>query len=90
MARVVTIGDRAWALTLVRRKGHIETADGLIITWQPGQNSALDDSRISKGRDVGNVLVRQQTPEGPVDIPYGVDLAFAFHAFHPESKITTK
>lgn len=90
MARVVTVGNRAWALTLLRKKGHIETSDGLIITWQAGQNSALDHRIISKGRDVGNVLVRQQTPDGPVDIPYGVDFAFAFHAFHPESKIITR
>lgn len=90
MARVVTVGDRAWALTLLRKKGLIETSDGLIITWQAGQNSALDHRTISKGRDVGNVLVRRQTPDGPIDIPYGVDFAFAFHAFHPKSKIITR
>ncbi len=90
MARVVAVGDRAWALTLVRKKARIETADGLIITWQPGQNSALDTGKISKGRDVGNVLVQQNTPDGPIDIPYGVDFAFAFHAFHPKAKIVTR
>ncbi len=87
MERVVTVEDRAWALTLVRRKQRIETADGLIITWQPGQTSALDKNRISKSRDVGNVLVQRIENGQMADVPYGVDFAFAFHAFHPDGEI---
>ena len=59
MARVVAIGDQAWALDLLREEGRVE-ADGLILTWEAGQNSALDTRKISQGRDIGNVLVQRQ------------------------------
>lgn len=90
LARVVTIGDRAWSLDLVRERGRIDTPDGLIITWQSGQNSALGASKIERAHDVGNVLVQRQSEHGVEDVPYGVDFAFAFHAFNPESEIVTK
>lgn len=83
MARVIRVGDRAWALDLVRRKGRLTTADGLVIQWWRGQNSALDTERISEGRDIGNVTV---TRKGE-DVPYSVDFAFAFNAFFPNSRI---
>ncbi len=83
MARVVRVGDRAWALELVRRKRRLITADGLVIEWREGQNSALDKDRISEGRDIGNVTV---TRKGQ-DVPYSVDFAFAFNAFFPKSRI---
>lgn len=86
MARVVRVGDRAWALDFVRRKGRLVTADGLIIQWREGQNSALDKARISEGRDIGNVSV---TRKGE-DVPYSVDFAFAFHAFFPNSRIVNQ
>ena len=95
LARVVSVGGRAWSLSYIRKKERIETADGLIISWRAGQSSALDKRRIEKGRDVGNVLVQRrivekQVPGGePVleDVVYGVEFAFAFHAFYPEAKI---
>lgn len=90
MARVVTVGNRAWALTLVRKTGRIVTEDGLVITWEEGQNSALDSHRIDQGRDVGNVLVQQKTETDLKDVVYGVDFAFAFHAFYPDSLIIVK
>lgn len=83
MARVVRVGDRAWALTHVREEGRVVTEDGIEIIWSPGQNSALDRSRISDGRDVGNVSV---TRDGQ-PVAFSVDFAFAFHAFHPDSEI---
>lgn len=83
MARVVRIGERAWALTHVREKGRIVTDEGLEIAWTPGQNSALDRSRIAEGRDIGNVSV---TRDGQ-PVAFSVDFAFAFHAFHPDSEI---
>lgn len=89
MARVVSVGERAWALSLVRKKRRIETPDGLILTWEKGQNSALDTREIAKGKDVGNVLVRKRTENGLDLVPYSVDFAFAFHAFYPESPIVT-
>lgn len=97
LARVVTVGKQAWSLEYVRQKERIETADGLVITWRAGQNSALDDRRIDKGKDVGNVLVQRRVEAvagngaRPLleDVAYGVDFAFAFHAFHPDVKIVT-
>lgn len=83
MARVVRVGDRAWALSLVRRKQRIVTADGLEISWREGQNSALDGSRIDQGRDIGNVTVTQRGE----DVAYSIDFAFAFSAFFPKSRI---
>ncbi len=89
LSRVVSVGDRAWALGLLRERGRIETADGLVLSWKPGQASALDAFEIAKARDVGTVVVQKRTADGLVDIPYGVDFAFAFHAFHPDARIVT-
>ena len=87
LARVVTIGDEAWSLEALREKRMIE-AGGLILTWEPGQNSALDSSRIAKGMDVGNVIVQRRAASGKLeDAPYSVDFAFAFRAFHPKGVI---
>ena len=90
LARVVSVEKRAWSLDLVREKRRIETADGLLITWEPGQNSAMDARVIAEGVDVGNVVVQRKTGDGMEDLPYGVDFAFAFHAFYPDVKIQTE
>ena len=97
LARVVSVGGRAWSLSYIRDKGRVETKDGLIISWFSGQASALDKRQIEDGRDVGNVLVQRRIspkpgPHGePIleDVVYGVDFAFAFHAFYPEVAIVT-
>lgn len=86
LARLVSVGDQAWPLDRVRRDKTIE-ADGLVITWQPGQASALDQVMISNGRDVGNVTVQRKTAGGLDDVPYNVSFAFAFHAFYPQGTI---
>jgi hypothetical protein len=86
MARVVAVGDEAWALSLIREKGQIESGE-LLLSWYAGQNSALDTRQISRGRDVGNVVVRRRSAEGLVDVPYDVTFAFVFHAFRPEGVI---
>ena len=83
MARVVAIGNQAWALQLLREKGRIESGDQ-VLSWEAGQNSALDKRDIPKGRDVGNVVVQRRGAEGLADIPYDVTFAFVFHAFQPE------
>jgi hypothetical protein len=83
MARVVAIGNEAWALGLLRAKGRVETGD-LVLSWEAGQNSALDSRSIANGRDVGNVVVQRRGAEGLEDIPYDVTFAFVFHAFRPE------
>lgn len=82
MTRVVVIGDMAWSLPMLREKGWWSDGD-LKITWEPGQNSALDTRKIANGRDVGNVVV---TRDG-TDVAHEVTFAFVFHAFRPEGKI---
>lgn len=90
LARVVTVetknGKEAWSLDLVKDLKRIEI-DDIVITWEPGQNSALDHRVIAQGIDVGNVVVQQVTANGPVDIVYGVDFAFAFRAFFPDAPL---
>lgn len=79
LARVVRVGDRAWPLERVRRSGTINEV-GLTIEWQKGVASALDTRRISEGRDVGSVRVRNASGE---DVVHDLLFAFAFHAFWP-------
>ena len=86
MARVVAVGDQAWSLALLQEKGKLENGD-LLLTWYAGQNSALDSRQISRGRDVGNVVVQRRESETLVDLPYDVTFAFVFHAFRPEGTI---
>lgn len=89
MNRVVAVGDRAWALDLLRQEGQIETGD-LVLSWSAGQNSALDTTRIADGRDVGNVIVQRRDEERRLkDIPYRVVFAFAFRAFEPDGVLHT-
>jgi hypothetical protein len=87
MARVVAVGERAWALERLVAEGRIEE-DGLILSWTDGQNSALDTRDIAQGRDVGNVVVQRRTDEGLVDVAHHVTFAFAFHAFYPDAEIS--
>ena len=89
LARVVRVGDQAWSLDLVRERGTLEAGD-LHLTYEAGQASALDQSVIAEGQDVGNVVVRRRTPEGFEDVAYSVDFAFAFHAFYPGRTIHTR
>ena len=86
MARVVAIGDEAWALSLLREQGRVESGD-LVLTWEAGQNSALDTRSISEGQDVGNVVVQRKGAQGLEDAPYDVTFAFVFHAFRPEGTL---
>ncbi len=86
MARVVAIGDQAWALDLLREEGRVEAGD-LVLTWEPGQNSALDTRAISEGRDIGNILAQRQGQGGLEDVAYDVTFAFVFHAFRPNGAL---
>ena len=88
LARVVVVDGEAWSLDLIREAGRYERGD-LVITWEAGQNSALDDRTIARGRDVGNVVVQRDGESGPEDVPHDISFAFAFHAFHPEAPIHT-
>lgn len=86
LARVVAVGNQAWSLDLLRRQGTV-TAEGLVIRWEAGQNSALDSAMISRGRDVGNVTVQRRGAGGLEDVVHDVTFAFVFHAFRPDGTI---
>ncbi len=87
LMRVVSVGKEAWSFDFLRKHRRVETEDGVVITWEPGQNSALGDSIIAQAADVGNVVVQRKGSEGMEDVVHGVDFAFAFHAFHPDAVI---
>ena len=80
LARVVRVDDRAWTFARLRAEGEIREA-GVVLTWTPGQASALDSRTIAEGRDVGTVRVRDHAGH---DLPHDIPFAFAFHAFHPD------
>jgi len=82
LERVVRVGARAWPLTRLARQATVKEA-GLTISWTAGQASALDTGRISKGKEVGNIRVRD--PQGR-DVAHDVMFAFAFHAFWPQGQ----
>jgi Protein of unknown function (DUF3179) len=91
MERVVAIETapkqhEAWSLSFIRRSGRIESGD-FVITWEPGQASALDKATIAGGRDVGNIIVQRRVNGSLIDVPYDVTFAFVFHAFRPKSRI---
>jgi hypothetical protein len=86
MARVIRVDDQAWSLELLRSAERVESGD-LVLTWEAGQNSALDSRRIDEGRDVGNVTVARQSGTQSEDVPYDVTFAFVFHAFYPDGTL---
>ena len=92
LARVLSLEgrDMAWSLDYLRQAGEIRLDDGTIIRWTPGQASALDQADIARGKEVGNITVRKSGPDGLRDLPYFVDFAFSFNAFHPDIPIRQK
>jgi hypothetical protein len=80
LARVVRVENRAWTFQRLREAGEIREA-GVVLSWTPGQASALDSRQIAQGRDVGTVRVRDEAGR---DIAHDIPFAFAFHAFHPD------
>jgi hypothetical protein len=85
LARVVVVDGRAWKLDYLREKGRVDYQD-LVLSWKPGQNSALDTRAISAGRDVGSVTVQRRTDGQLADVSYDVTFAFVFFAFHPHGE----
>ncbi|MBA3447171.1 MAG: DUF3179 domain-containing protein [Pseudaminobacter sp.] len=85
MARVVVVrtdGDPIIvSLDKVRADGF--ERNGYRITFEEGVASALDDSTIAEGRDVGTVRV---TKDGK-DVVHDITFAFVAHAFHPRVAI---
>lgn len=83
MEYVVIADGKAWALDHIKKEQTIQTGP-LKISWEPGQNSALDTRIISDGRDIGHVTVQRKTDAGYRAEPFKVSFAFVWHAFHPE------
>ncbi len=81
MERVVRVGDTAWPLTRIGREKVIEEK-GLRLSWEGEQASALDSAKISKGKSVETVRVRDAATGK--DVAHDVMFAFAFHAFWPD------
>ncbi len=84
MVRIVVVEGKAWSFPLLVKKGTVVDGD-LEITWQSGQNSALDTRAIREGRDVGNITVRRRGH----DVVHDVTFAFVYHAFHDGKRIIT-
>ncbi|SHH27224.1 DUF3179 domain-containing protein [Marivita hallyeonensis] len=82
LARVIRVGDRAWPMARLADAGEVREA-GVVISWRAGQASALDTARISAGRDVGSIRVRDADGQ---DVPHDVMFAFAYHAFWPDGE----
>jgi len=85
LAYVIAVGKTAWTLDLLRAKKEI-SHQGLELIWTPGMNSALDDTMIAEGRDLGEVVVQRDGE----DVVYDRTFAFAFKAFHPDGKLISE
>jgi len=83
---VVAVEGEAWSLDLLSKEMRVET-DELVLTWESGQNAAMDRRNISKGRDIGNVTVQRKEGDKLVDAVHDVTFAFSFHAFNPDGPI---
>lgn len=80
LAYVEMVGNEAWPLEMLQKKGKIESGD-LVLSWEKGQNSALDMQAISERRDIGNVIVQRKTFQGMKDEVHDLTFAFVLHAF---------
>jgi hypothetical protein len=86
LARVVVVGERAWSFDRLRERGRIEAGD-LVLSWHPGQLSALDAQRITDSREIGSVRVQRRRGADLEDVVHFVTFAFVFAAFVPEGRI---
>jgi hypothetical protein len=73
------------ALNAVSQTGSYEV-EGYRIAWEKGLASALSTTRISEGREIGQVQV---TKDGE-PVVHDVTFAFVAHAFHPGVAIALK
>jgi Protein of unknown function (DUF3179) len=69
------------------KRGRIEVEVGgeqLVVTWQKGVASALDEGELAKGREVGAAEVRDRRRRL---VPFDTPFWFAVAAFSPEARI---
>jgi hypothetical protein len=86
LMRVVRVGDAAWTFDRLREEGQV-TGNGVTISWEDEQASALDTAAIGQGRAVGAIRVRDGQGR---DVAHDVMFAFAFHAFWPDGRWMVK
>lgn len=91
MARVVVIrkdGEVKNIIALDKIASEKEITRGVFkLNWKPGRSSALDSARISKGRDIGNLVVTETVDGELQDAVHDLTFAFVAHAFHPDIPI---
>ncbi len=79
----------AVALPLLQAKGVIREGD-VVVSWTPGQASALDTTTIADGKDVGNVTVERMVDGKAEPVVHDVTFAFVVNAFEPTLVIRTE
>ena len=92
MQRVVLVRSdplMAFTLAFIEEAGVVEQ-DGVIVRWNPGQATALDDVRIEEGREVGGVEVVRLVDGAEVPVAHDVTFAFVVNAFEPLLPIRTE
>ncbi|MEQ9688774.1 MAG: hypothetical protein RLO48_03495, partial [Bauldia litoralis] len=92
LERVLLVRDDepfAIAWPVIEAEKTIRRGD-IVITWEPGQASALDTSRIDEGRDVGSVTVIRDSASGAEPVVHDVTFAFVVAAFEPTLTIRTE
>lgn len=85
MARVVVVrtGREPIIVEMTKVVGKPFEKEGYRIEWKKGVASALDQPRMSLGKDVGAV----QVTRNGLDVVHDVTFAFVAHAFHPNVPI---
>lgn len=81
LVRVVRVGEQAWPVS--RLRAGTVSENGLTLSWEEGQVSALDARDIAEAKEVGTVRVRDASG---ADVAHDVMFAFAFHAFFPDGE----
>lgn len=79
----------AVALPLLREKRVLREGD-YVLSWEPGQASALDTTTIAEGKDVGNVTVERMVDGKAEPVAHDVTFAFVVNAFEPTIIIRTR
>ncbi len=79
----------AVTLPLLQEKGVLHDGDH-VLSWEPGQASALDTTTIADGRDVGNVTVERMVDGRAEPVVHDVTFAFVVNAFEPTVIIRTE
>lgn len=92
LERVVMVrGEEPFAIALpvLEKEKTIRQGD-IVVTWEPGQASALDTATIAEGKDVGNVTVVRNVDGNEEPVVHDVTFAFVVAAFEPTLIIRTE